>query len=50
VLLGGDSICSVSAMIKKTDELNGYDENLAYEDLDFGFVVRVYDLILLTKC
>jgi glycosyltransferase involved in cell wall biosynthesis len=37
VLSGGDSICSVSAMIKKNifDELNGYDENLAYEDLDF---------------
>jgi glycosyltransferase involved in cell wall biosynthesis len=46
VLLGGDSICSVSAMIKKTvfDELNGYDENLAYEDLDFWIrASRVYD-------
>lgn len=37
VLSGGDSICSVSAMMKKSffDELNGYNENLAYEDLDF---------------
>ena len=36
VLVGGDSICSVSAMTKKSvlQELNGYDENLAYEDLD----------------
>jgi hypothetical protein len=37
VLSGGDSICSVSAMVKKTlfDDLKGYDETLAYEDLDF---------------
>jgi glycosyltransferase involved in cell wall biosynthesis len=37
VLSGGNSICSVSAMIKKTvfDHLQGYDEKLAYEDLDF---------------
>lgn len=37
VLSGGNSICSVSAMIKKTvfDHLQGYDETLAYEDLDF---------------
>ncbi|OOG69875.1 glycosyltransferase [Flavobacterium sp. A45] len=37
VLSGGNSICSVSAMIKKTvfDRLQGYDETLAYEDLDF---------------
>ncbi|WP_278009103.1 hypothetical protein [Flavobacterium gyeonganense] len=29
-------ICSVSSMVKREvlDELNGYDENLAYEDLD----------------
>lgn len=32
-----DAMCSVSAMIKKSvfDDLQGYDENLAYEDLDF---------------
>lgn len=37
VLSGGNSICSVSAMIEKTvfDHLQGYDETLAYEDLDF---------------
>lgn len=30
-------ICSVSSMMKRKvlEELNGYDENLAYEDLDF---------------
>ena len=37
VLSGGDSICSVSSMVKKSvfDSLQGYDETLAYEDLDF---------------
>lgn len=37
VLSGGDCICSVSSMVKKSlfDALNGYDETLAYEDLDF---------------
>lgn len=37
VLSTGDSICSVSAMIKKNaiDYLGGYDETLNYEDLDF---------------
>ncbi|MHC0440881.1 glycosyltransferase [Flavobacterium sp. 3-210] len=36
VISGGNSICSVSSMVKKSvfDDLNGYDENLAYEDLD----------------
>jgi len=36
VLSSGDSICSVSALIKKEvfDFLGGYDETLAYEDLD----------------
>ncbi|WP_316632898.1 glycosyltransferase [uncultured Flavobacterium sp.] len=36
VLSGGNSICSVSSMVKKSvfDALSGYDENLAYEDLD----------------
>lgn len=46
VLSGGNSICSVSSMTKKTvfDSLNGYDENLAYEDLDFWIrASRVYD-------
>tara|TARA_R110002126_G_scaffold112285_1_gene250495 strand:- start:14 stop:895 length:882 start_codon:yes stop_codon:yes gene_type:complete len=37
ILAGGNSICSVSSMIKKSvfEELKGYDETLAYEDLDF---------------
>ncbi|WP_289665859.1 glycosyltransferase family 2 protein [Flavobacterium panacagri] len=37
VISGGNSICSVSSMVKKSvfDDLQGYDENLAYEDLDF---------------
>lgn len=36
VISGGNSICSVSSMVRKSvfDDLNGYDENLAYEDLD----------------
>ncbi len=36
VLLSGDSICSVSTLIKKEvfDFLGGYDETLGYEDLD----------------
>lgn len=46
VLKGGDSICSVSAMIKKSafDYLGGYDESLAYEDLDFWIrASRMYE-------
>ncbi|WP_264565179.1 glycosyltransferase family 2 protein [Flavobacterium sp. N3904] len=46
VLSGGNSICSVSAMIKKTvfDRLQGYDETLAYEDLDFWIrASRLYE-------
>ncbi|MEP6930035.1 MAG: glycosyltransferase [Flavobacterium sp.] len=36
VISGGNSICSVSSMVKKSvfNELQGYDEDLAYEDLD----------------
>ena len=46
VISGGDSICSVSAMVKKTvfDHLQGYDESLAYEDLDFWIrASRIYE-------
>lgn len=46
VLSGGDSICSVSSIVKKSvfDHLNGYDETLAYEDLDFWIrASRIYD-------
>ncbi|WP_367771554.1 glycosyltransferase [Flavobacterium sp. WC2421] len=57
VLAGGDSICSVSSMTKKSvyDVLDGYDENLAYEDLDFWIrASRIYafdfiDEILIQK-
>lgn len=37
IISGGNSLCSVSAMIKKEvlEKLNGFDENLDYEDLDF---------------
>lgn len=46
VLSGGNSICSVSSMVKKIvfDQLQGYDENLAYEDLDLWIrASRIYD-------
>lgn len=46
VLSGGDSICSVSALIRKSvfDHLGGYDESLVYEDLDFWIrASRIYD-------
>ena len=46
VISGGNSICSVSSMVKKSvfDALNGYDENLAYEDLDLWIrASRIYD-------
>ncbi|MNQ49813.1 putative glycosyltransferase EpsE [compost metagenome] len=46
VISGGNSICSVSSMVKKSvfDALNGYDENLAYEDLDLWIrASRIYE-------
>ncbi|WP_035649067.1 glycosyltransferase [Flavobacterium sp. ASV13] len=46
VISGGNSVCSVSSMVKKSvfDDLNGYDENLAYEDLDLWIrVSRKYE-------
>lgn len=46
VLLGFQKICSVSAMVKKSvyEQLNGYDETLVYEDLDFWIrASRVFD-------
>jgi glycosyltransferase involved in cell wall biosynthesis len=57
ILSQSNKICSVSAMIKKNvlEELNGYDENLAYEDLDLWIrVSRNYnfeyiDAILVQK-
>ncbi|TDW52578.1 GT2 family glycosyltransferase [Flavobacterium sp. 270] len=57
VISGGNSICSVSSMVKKAvfDDLNGYDENLAYEDLDLWirasrkYEVDFIDEILIQK-
>lgn len=57
VISGGNSICSVSSMVKKVvfDDLNGYDENLAYEDLDLWisasrkYEVDFIDEILIQK-
>ena len=46
ILAGGNSICSVSSMIKKSvfDTLKGYDETLTYEDLDFWIrASRIYE-------
>nr|WP_315253072.1 glycosyltransferase [uncultured Flavobacterium sp.] len=46
VLSGGNSICSVSAMIKRNafDHLQGYDETLIYEDLDIWIrASRLYE-------
>ncbi|WP_130734578.1 glycosyltransferase family A protein [Flavobacterium sp. J27] len=48
ILKGGNCMCSVSGMYKRMvfEELNGYDENLAYEDLDYWLrVARKHNLI-----
>ena len=57
VLSSGKVICSVSAMIKKDvfEVLNGYDESLAYEDLDFwirisrNYTIDFIDEIVIQK-
>ncbi|MEN2400989.1 glycosyltransferase [Flavobacterium sp. MC2016-06] len=57
VISGGNSICSVSSMVRKSifDTLNGYDENLAYEDLDLwirasrDYEVDFIDAVLIQK-
>lgn len=52
VISGGNSICSVSSMAKKKvyDSLNGYDETLAYEDLDFWIrSSRLYEFNYIDK-
>lgn len=52
VISGGNSICSVSSMAKKSvyDSLNGYDEILAYEDLDFWIrSSRLYEFEYIDK-
>ena len=37
LLNGNNNLCSISSLVKRAvfDSLNGYDENLAYEDYDF---------------
>ncbi|ABQ05269.1 glycosyltransferase family 2 protein [Flavobacterium johnsoniae] len=52
VISGGNSICSVSSMAKKSvyDSLNGYNEILAYEDLDFWIrSSRLYEFEYIDK-
>lgn len=57
IIDSGKTICSVSAMISKPvfDSLQGYDENLAYEDLDFwmrlsrNFEIDYIDAVLVQK-
>ena len=57
IISGGNSICSVSSMIKKEvfDTLNGYDEQLVYEDLDLwirasrNYEIDFVDAILIQK-
>ncbi|MGL2967011.1 glycosyltransferase family 2 protein [Flavobacterium sp. XGLA_31] len=48
IITGGhEALCSVTAMVKKEvyEKLNGYDENLAYEDLDFWIrASRIYQI------
>lgn len=46
ILNGTTKLCSISALTKREvfDQLNGYDENLAYEDYDFWIrASRVYN-------
>jgi glycosyltransferase involved in cell wall biosynthesis len=57
ILTSGDGLCSVAALVKKSVyiDLNGYDENLVYEDLDFWiratrkYNVDFIDTILVQK-
>ena len=45
-------ICSVSSMLKRETfiQLNGYDENLAFEDMDYWFrCSRSYNIIFIDK-
>lgn len=46
ILSGESKLCSVAALTKRVvfDQLNGYDENLAYEDLDLWIrASRIYN-------
>lgn len=46
LLNGENNLCSISALVKREvfERLNGYDENLAYEDYDFWIrAARIYN-------
>ncbi len=52
ILQGGNCMCSVSAMMKRSafDAVNGYDETLFYEDLDIWLrLARKNDVIFIDK-
>lgn len=52
LLNGNNNLCSISALVKRAvfDSLNGYDENLAYEDYDFWIrASRIYNFDYVDK-
>ena len=52
LLNGNNNLCSISALVKREvfDTLNGYDENLAYEDYDFWIrAARIYNFDYVDK-
>ncbi len=52
LLNGNNNLCSISSLVKREvfDSLNGYDENLAYEDYDFWIrASRIYNFDYVDK-
>lgn len=52
LLNGNNNLCSISGLVKREvfDELNGYDENLAYEDYDIWIrAARIYNFDYIDK-
>lgn len=52
LLNGTNNVCSISGLVKREvyDTLNGYDENLAYEDYDFWIrASRIYNFDYVDK-
>ncbi len=52
LLNGNNNLCSISALIKREilEKLNGFDENLAYEDYDFWLrAARIYNFDYVDK-
>lgn len=52
LLNGNNNLCSISSLVKREvfDTLNGYDENLAYEDYDFWIrASRIYNFDYVDK-